>query len=58
MLVLSRRTGEKIIINDNIIVTISSIQKPNQVKIAIQAPNEISIDREEIYLRKKREEKL
>jgi carbon storage regulator len=57
MLVLSRRAGEKIIINDNIIVTVSSIQKPDQVRIGVEAPSEISIDREEIYLRKKGEQK-
>ena len=47
MLVLTRNIGERIIINDNIVVKISGVQG-NQVRLAIQAPKEISIHREEI----------
>lgn len=51
MLILTRRVGEKIIIGDTVTVVILGTGK-NQVKIGIEAPIEISIDREEIYKKK------
>lgn len=51
MLVLGRRIHETLIIGDNIKVTILGISG-NQVRIGIEAPNEVTIDREEIHLRK------
>lgn len=48
MLVLSRKLGEKIIIGDNIEITISEI-KGDQVKIAINAPKNIKIHRHEVF---------
>lgn len=48
MLVLSRKNGQKIIINDNIEITILE-SKFDSCKIAINAPREVSIYREEIY---------
>jgi carbon storage regulator len=50
MLVLSRKIGEEIVINDNIRVTIVSV-KNNQVRIGINAPPEVRVDREEIFKR-------
>jgi len=51
MLILSRRTGESLIIDDRkITITILSV-KGNQVRIGIDAPKDISIHREEIYKR-------
>jgi len=47
MLILTRRIGETLIINDNIIVNILGITG-GQVRIGIDAPKEISIHREEI----------
>jgi carbon storage regulator len=47
MLVLSRKLGEKIIIGDNIVVTVVKIDR-NQIRIGIEAPHDISVYREEI----------
>lgn len=46
MLLLTRRLGEKIIIGDNVTVTIVSM-KGNQVQIGIDAPRDIPVNREE-----------
>lgn len=48
MLVLSRKNGQKIIINDDIEITILESRFDN-CKIAINAPKEVKIYREEIY---------
>lgn len=48
MLVLSRKNGQKIIINDNIEITILESRFDN-CKIAINAPKEVKIFREEVY---------
>jgi carbon storage regulator len=49
MLVLSRKAGEKIIVNDGeIVFTLVSIQG-GQAKIGIDAPSSVPIHREEIY---------
>lgn len=48
MLVLSRKNGQKIIINDNIEITILE-SKFDNCKIAINAPKEVKIYREEVY---------
>jgi carbon storage regulator len=47
MLVLSRKLGEKIVIGDNIVITVVKIDR-NQIRIGIEAPNDISVYREEI----------
>jgi carbon storage regulator len=47
MLVLSRKLGEKIVISDNIIVTVVKIDR-NQIRLGIEAPLEVSVYREEI----------
>ncbi len=48
MLVLSRKNGQKIIINDNIEITILEASF-NNCKIAIKAPSDVKIFREEVY---------
>lgn len=48
MLVLTRRLGECICINDDIKIVIQSI-KGQQVRLGISAPRHTSIHREEIY---------
>lgn len=48
MLVLTRKKGQKLIIADNIEITILET-RGESVKIGVKAPKEISIFREEIY---------
>ncbi len=54
MLVLERKTGESIIIGDNIKLKIFKVQG-NSVRIGIEAPREVLIYREEIYEEIKKE---
>jgi carbon storage regulator len=48
MLILTRNQNESVIIDDNIKVTVLS-DKGGQVKLGIEAPDEVEIWREEIY---------
>lgn len=48
MLVISRKSGQKIMINDNIVITIVDV-KNGQCRIAIEADKDVKIYREEIY---------
>lgn len=50
MLILTRRLGERLMIGNEIAVTILDV-KGNQVRIGIDAPNDVSVHREEIYVR-------
>lgn len=56
MLILTRKVGESIRINDNICITIVDVDGKN-IKVGIDAPRSISIHREEIFLRIKDENK-
>lgn len=47
MLVLSRKLGEKIVIGENIVVTVVKIDR-NQIRVGIEAPHDIPVYREEI----------
>ncbi|SFC24076.1 carbon storage regulator CsrA [Peribacillus sp. B-H-3] len=49
MLVLTRKTGESIMIGDDIEITIVAVEG-EQIKLGIQAPKDIDIHRKEIYL--------
>lgn len=48
MLALTRKVGERIVIGDNIVVTVVSIKGDN-IRLAIEAPKEIKIYRGEIF---------
>lgn len=56
MLALTRKKGQSIVINDNIEITIVDVQKDN-VKIAINAPRNVSIYRKEIFIEIQEENK-
>ena len=48
MLILTRKQNESIIINDDIKITVIS-DRHGQVKLGIEAPEDVGIWREEIY---------
>ena len=48
MLVLARKIGEKIILNDNIEVIVLDTNQ-NTVKLGINAPKDVTVYREELY---------
>lgn len=47
MLVLSRKAGERILVGDDVVVTLVRIG-PNSVRVGIEAPREMNIVREEL----------
>jgi carbon storage regulator len=49
MLALTRKTGDAIMINNNIEITVLEV-RGDQVKLGISAPKEVSIYRKEVYL--------
>lgn len=48
MLALTRKVGERIVIGDNVVVTVVSI-KGDSIRLAIEAPKDIKIYRGEIF---------
>ena len=48
MLVLTRRTGQSILVGDDIVVTVLELGR-DQVRIGIRAPRSVSVHREEVY---------
>ena len=56
MLILTRRIGEKLIIDDSIEVMVLGV-KGSQVRLGINAPQQVSVHREEIH-RKIEQEKI
>jgi carbon storage regulator len=51
MLVLSRKPNEAVILNDTVRVTVVGI-KGDRVRLGIEAPRDVSVDRGEVYARK------
>ncbi|MBU0530077.1 MAG: carbon storage regulator CsrA [Candidatus Aenigmatarchaeota archaeon] len=54
MLILTRKLGESITIGDDIKVSILGV-RGRQVRLGIEAPSDVVIHREEIYVRIQRE---
>jgi carbon storage regulator len=48
MLILTRRISERLMIGNDVIVSVLGV-KGNQVRLGIDAPKEVSVHREEIY---------
>jgi carbon storage regulator len=54
VLILTRKVGETVMIGDSITVTVLRV-KGNQVRLGVNAPKNVSVQREEIFHRIKRE---
>jgi carbon storage regulator len=54
MLILSRRVGERVVIGENISITVLRV-KGNQVRLGVDAPKNIAVQREEVSDRIKSE---
>jgi carbon storage regulator len=55
MLVLSRRLNQSIVIAGEVRVTVLAIS-PSRVELGVEAPRQITVDREEIHLRRQVED--
>ncbi len=51
MLVLSRKQGEQICIGEGVVLTVISVHG-DRVRLGVQAPREVTVDRQEIRQRK------
>jgi carbon storage regulator len=55
MLILTRRVGETLMIGENVAVTVLRV-KGNQVRLGVNAPKDVSVHREEIFQRLRKED--
>ena len=55
MLVLTRHSSEQIIIGETVVVTVVAIEG-NKVRLGIQAPRDVRVDRKEVHDRRVAEE--
>jgi carbon storage regulator len=51
MLTLTREPGQKIVVGDDIVITVVSVSENGRVRLGIEAPRQIRIDREEVLAR-------
>jgi carbon storage regulator len=54
VLVLTRKTGESIVIGNDVVVTVLEVRS-DQVRIGIAAPRSVQVHREEVYRQVERE---
>lgn len=54
MLILTRKAGESLYLGDDIKITVLRVQG-NQVKLGFDIPRDLTVHREEVYLRIKEE---
>jgi carbon storage regulator len=57
MLVLAREVDQTIMVGDDIKITVVALNG-RRVKIGVEAPKSLPVDREEIYVEKKRDRDL
>jgi carbon storage regulator len=55
MLVLSRKRDERIVINDNIVITVVDI-RGDKVRLGIEAPMDMPVHRQEVFDALRREQ--
>ncbi len=48
MLILTRKTGESIVIGDDVVVTIVESSR-DQVRLGVDAPRSVTVHRQEVY---------
>lgn len=48
MLILTRKTGESLLVGDDVEITVLSV-RGSQVKLGVNAPKDITVHRQEIY---------
>jgi carbon storage regulator len=53
MLVLSRKKDQSIVINDNIVIVVVDV-RGDRVRLGIQAPKDVPVDRKEVHDAKRR----
>ena len=55
VLTLTREVGQKILVGDDIVITVVAVASNGRVKIGIEAPHQVRIDREEVLERIRQE---
>jgi carbon storage regulator len=54
MLILTRRVGESVMIGDDVAITVLQV-KGNQVRLGVNAPKTVSVQRTEVFQRLQQE---
>jgi len=57
MLILTRHIGETLVFGEDIYCTVLGFQKDNQIRLGISAPLDTAINRAEIFMKVKAEQK-